>query len=168
MLTGEVDGPPVERAIGIEIGVLGAQVQHFAAAFDDTAPHRVLPQGIAIEGVEQSQQIALMGELEPEAHGAGIKSIVTEIDSEVGRCFALRIEFVTDLLEPDVIAGATNYTYYANANVPAKEFVLPEILEDPAIYPDEATLKRGFPSVIRSQELNRVITREWTRIKTGQ
>lgn len=76
--------------------------------------------------------------------------------------------FLDFLMRPDVIAGATNYTYYANANVPAKEFVLPEILEDPAIYPDEATLKRGFPSVIRSQELNRVITREWTRIKTGQ
>jgi putrescine transport system substrate-binding protein len=76
--------------------------------------------------------------------------------------------FLDYLMRPEVIAGATNYTYYANANVPAKEFVSPEILEDPAIYPDEETLKRGFPSVIRSQELNRVITREWTRIKTGQ
>jgi putrescine transport system substrate-binding protein len=76
--------------------------------------------------------------------------------------------FLDYMMRPEVIAAATNYTYYANANVPAKEFIAAEILEDPAIYPDEATLKRGFPSVIRSQELNRVITREWTRIKTGQ
>lgn len=76
--------------------------------------------------------------------------------------------FLDYMMRPEVIAAATNYTYYANANVPAKEFISPEILEDPAIYPDEEVLKRGFPSVIRSQELNRVITREWTRIKTGQ
>lgn len=76
--------------------------------------------------------------------------------------------FLDYMMRPEVIAAATNYTYYANANVPAEQFVLPEILEDPAIYPDEETLKRGFPSVVRDQDLNRVITREWTRIKTGQ
>jgi putrescine transport system substrate-binding protein len=76
--------------------------------------------------------------------------------------------FLDYMMRPEVIAAATNYTYYANANVPAKQYVLPEILEDPAIYPDEETLKRGFPSVVRDQALSRVITREWTRIKTGQ
>lgn len=76
--------------------------------------------------------------------------------------------FLDYMMRPEVIAAATNFTYYANANVPAKEFVLPEILEDPAIYPTEEIMQRGFPSVIRSQELDRVITREWTRIKTGQ
>ena len=43
-----------------------------------------------------------------------------------------------------------------------------EILEDTAIYPDEETQKRMFPSVVRDENLQRVITREWTRIKTGQ
>lgn len=76
--------------------------------------------------------------------------------------------FLNYMMRPEVIAAATNYTYYANANVPAKEFVNKEILDDPAIYPTAEVLKRGFPSVVRSQELSRVITREWTRIKTGQ
>jgi putrescine transport system substrate-binding protein len=76
--------------------------------------------------------------------------------------------FLNYMLRPDVIAECTNYTYYANGNKAAQPLVLPEILEDPAIYPDEETQKRMFPSVVRDEELQRVITREWTRLKTGQ
>jgi putrescine transport system substrate-binding protein len=76
--------------------------------------------------------------------------------------------FLNYMLRPDVIAACTNYTYYANGNAAAKPLVLPEILEDPAIYPDEETQKRMFPSVVRNEDVQRVITREWTRLKTGQ
>ena len=76
--------------------------------------------------------------------------------------------FLNYMLRPDVIAECTNYTYYANGNQAAKKLVLPEILEDPAIYPDAETQKRMFPSVVRTEEVQRVITREWTRLKTGQ
>jgi putrescine transport system substrate-binding protein len=76
--------------------------------------------------------------------------------------------FLNYMLRPDVIAECTNYTYYANGNQAAKKLVLPEILEDPAIYPDAETQKRMFPSVVRSEDVQRVITREWTRLKTGQ
>lgn len=76
--------------------------------------------------------------------------------------------FLNYMLRPDVIAECTNYTYYANGNKASRSLVLPEILEDPAIYPDEETQKRMFPSVVRDEEVQRVITREWTRLKTGQ
>lgn len=76
--------------------------------------------------------------------------------------------FLNYMLRPDVIAACTNYTYYANGNKAARPLVLPEILEDPAIYPDEETQQRMFPSVVRDEEVQRVITREWTRLKTGQ
>ena len=76
--------------------------------------------------------------------------------------------FLDYMMRPKVIADATNYTNYANANVPAKEFVNKDILEDPAVYPTEEVLKRGYPSVVRDDKLSRVITREWTRIKTGK
>ena len=76
--------------------------------------------------------------------------------------------FLNYMLRPEVIAECTNYTYYANGNQAAKKLVLPEILEDPAIYPDAETQKRMFPSVVRNEEVQRVITREWTRLKTGQ
>lgn len=76
--------------------------------------------------------------------------------------------FLNYMMRPDVIADCTNYTYYANGNLASKKFVNKDILEDPAIYPDAETQKRMFPSVVRNEEMQRVITREWTRLKTGQ
>jgi putrescine transport system substrate-binding protein len=76
--------------------------------------------------------------------------------------------FLNYMLRPDVIAECTNYIYYANGNQASKKLVLPEILEDPAIYPDAETQKRMFPAVVRDEAVQRVITREWTRLKTGQ
>lgn len=76
--------------------------------------------------------------------------------------------FLNYMLRPDVIAACTNYTYYANGNAASRKLILPEILDDPAIYPDAETQKRMFPSVVRDEAVQRVITREWTRLKTGQ
>jgi putrescine transport system substrate-binding protein len=76
--------------------------------------------------------------------------------------------FLNYMLRPEVIAECTNYTYYANSNKASRPLILPEIMDDPAIYPDEETKKRMFPSVVRDEAVQRVITREWTRLKTGQ
>lgn len=76
--------------------------------------------------------------------------------------------FLNYIMRPDVIADATNYIGYANGNLASKPLISPEILNDPAIYPDAETQKRMFPSVVREESVQRVITREWTRLKTGQ
>jgi putrescine transport system substrate-binding protein len=76
--------------------------------------------------------------------------------------------FMNYMLRPDVIADATNYIYYANANLASRPLILPEILQDPGIYPGEDILKHMFPSVDRTEDVQRVITRQWTRLKTGQ
>ena len=76
--------------------------------------------------------------------------------------------FLNYMLRPDVAADATNYIYYANGNLASRPMILPEILEDPAIYPNEEVQQRMFPSVERDETVQRVITREWTRLKTGQ
>ncbi|HEX7100482.1 MAG TPA: spermidine/putrescine ABC transporter substrate-binding protein [Acidimicrobiia bacterium] len=47
--------------------------------------------------------------------------------------------FINFLLDAENGAQLTNWTYYASPNAAAEEFILPEILEDPAIYPDEET-----------------------------
>ena len=75
--------------------------------------------------------------------------------------------FLNYMMRPDVIADATNYIYYANGNLASRPMILPEILEDPAIYPNEEVQKRMFPAVERDEKIQRVITREWTRLKTG-
>lgn len=75
--------------------------------------------------------------------------------------------FINYMLRPEVIGACTNYTYYANANAAAAEFVLPEILEDPAIYPDKETIARMWAPKPFSEEQDRAINRAWQTIKAG-
>lgn len=76
-------------------------------------------------------------------------------------------EFINYLLEPEVIAKATNYVTYANANLASKPFIKPEILDDPNIYPPPAVMKRLFVVTPYDQKTQRLVTRIWQRIKTG-
>ncbi len=48
--------------------------------------------------------------------------------------------FINFMLEPENGATLTNWNYYGSPNAAAEEFILPEILEDPSIYPTEETL----------------------------
>jgi putrescine transport system substrate-binding protein len=78
-------------------------------------------------------------------------------------------KFLDYMMRPEVIAKATNYVAYANANLASQQFVDKEILDNPAIYPDAETLKRLYTvSTVEDPRLQRVITRTWTRAKTGQ
>ncbi len=72
------------------------------------------------------------------------------------------------LMEPKVIADITNYVAYANPNPASKPFVDKEIANDPGIYPDDATMDKLFVFKELPNKLKRMITREWTRIKTGR
>ena len=76
--------------------------------------------------------------------------------------------FLNYMMRPDVIAACTDYIGYANGNEASKKLISPDILADQAIYPNEETQKRMFQSVVRDEAVQRVITREWTRLKTGQ
>jgi putrescine transport system substrate-binding protein len=76
--------------------------------------------------------------------------------------------FIDFLLRPEVIAAATNHVFYPNANLPAAEFVDPDILADPAIYPDAARRERLFAQPVHDARGDRALTRLWTRVRTGQ
>jgi putrescine transport system substrate-binding protein len=75
--------------------------------------------------------------------------------------------FIDFLMQPEVIAACTNFTGYANANVPATAFVDEAIRNDPAIYPDEATKARLFAPEATTEDEDREFTRTWTEIKAG-
>ena len=76
--------------------------------------------------------------------------------------------FINFMERPEVAAANTNFTYYATANMAAMKFVNKDILDDPAIYPDAKIMANGYPNVARDVDVQRVVTREWTRFKTGQ
>ena len=75
--------------------------------------------------------------------------------------------FLEFMLKPEVIASATNYTSYANANLASKPFVDPAILADPAVYPDDETIKRLWAPKALNEEQDRALTRAWSTIKSG-
>jgi putrescine transport system substrate-binding protein len=76
--------------------------------------------------------------------------------------------FLNYMLEPKVIADTTNEIHYGNDNLAANAYVAPEILNNPAIYPTAAMAKRLYPSREVSAATERLRTRSWTRIKTGE
>ena len=77
-------------------------------------------------------------------------------------------EFLNYILRPEVVAKATDYINYANGNLASQEYIDELIINDPAIYPDEATMKNLYTHTADNPKYNRTINRTWTRIKTGQ
>ena len=51
--------------------------------------------------------------------------------------------FINMVLDPFMGAELTHYNYYASPNLASQEFIYPEILEDPAIYPPAEMLEDG-------------------------
>ena len=58
--------------------------------------------------------------------------------------------------------------YFANGVLAAKPLVDKDVLDNKAIYPDEETMKRLFTVTTYDQAVQKVVTREWTRVKTGK
>ncbi|MDD9910490.1 MAG: polyamine ABC transporter substrate-binding protein [Ahrensia sp.] len=77
-------------------------------------------------------------------------------------------EFINYIMRPEVIAKASNYVFYANGNAASKELLDKEVLEDPAIYPDDATLAKTYITTPYNARVQRAVTRAWTKVKTGQ
>ena len=75
--------------------------------------------------------------------------------------------FLNYMLRPEVVAAATNFIGYANANKAATALVDPSISGDPAVYPDAATKERLFTLAPMTPEQEEALTRTWTEIKTG-
>ncbi|WP_244472294.1 MULTISPECIES: polyamine ABC transporter substrate-binding protein [unclassified Methylobacterium] len=76
--------------------------------------------------------------------------------------------FLDYMLRPEVAAANANFVSYASGNLAAKSFVKPEILANPGIYPDEATMARLFTNTAWDDRTQRFVTRAWTRVRTGR
>ena len=77
-------------------------------------------------------------------------------------------KFINYILEPQVVAAITNFVFYANPNLKATEFVNEEVKTNPGIYPPAETIANAFVLSAHSPDYEEVLTRTWTRIKTGQ
>ena len=81
---------------------------------------------------------------------------------------AAAYKFLDYMLRPDVIAKASNFTQYANANLAATPLVEESIRDNPNVYPTPEVSKRLFVTTAKDQTLLRDVTRMWTKVQTGQ
>ncbi|SEP98810.1 polyamine ABC transporter substrate-binding protein [Thalassovita taeanensis] len=75
--------------------------------------------------------------------------------------------FLNFIMDAQNMADASNYVYYANGNKASQALLEEDVIGDPAIYPDEATLDNLFTTTPYDSKVQRVVTRLWTKIKSG-
>jgi putrescine transport system substrate-binding protein len=75
--------------------------------------------------------------------------------------------FLNFIMDAQNMAAASNYVYYANGNEASQEFLIEDVIGDPAIYPDAATLDNLFTTTPFPPTVQRTVTRSWTKIKSG-
>jgi putrescine transport system substrate-binding protein len=78
------------------------------------------------------------------------------------------LRWIDYILRPEIAAKISDAVAYANPNVPATKLVDPELSGDPNIYPPPEVRARLFFDKPVTSEYERLRTRAWTRIKTGQ
>lgn len=76
--------------------------------------------------------------------------------------------FINYLLRPDVAAKNSNLIKYANALRPDIQPLDPSVRNDPGVYPPPEVRARLTPERPRPAEYQRLLTRMWTRFKTGR
>jgi putrescine transport system substrate-binding protein len=76
--------------------------------------------------------------------------------------------FIDYLLRPDVAARNSDLIKYANALSPDIQPLNPSVRNDPGIYPPADVRARLTPERPRPAAFQRLLTRMWTRFKTGR
>jgi putrescine transport system substrate-binding protein len=76
--------------------------------------------------------------------------------------------FINFMLDPKVAAKNSDVIAYANGNLASQKLIDKKVLDDPAVYPDAATMAKLYIVTAREPRAQRLINRIWTKIKTGQ
>jgi len=76
-------------------------------------------------------------------------------------------KFINFMMDPENMAAASNYVYYANGNKASQAYLIEDVIGDTAIYPDEATIKNLYTVSPYDAKTQRVVTRLWTKVKSG-
>jgi putrescine transport system substrate-binding protein len=76
--------------------------------------------------------------------------------------------FINYILQPQVIAKATDYVTYPNAVPASKEFIDPAIRDDPNVYPLPEVIAKAAILTPFDARTQRLATRLWTSVTTGR
>jgi putrescine transport system substrate-binding protein len=75
--------------------------------------------------------------------------------------------FINFMLDPKIAARNSDYVAYANGSKDAQPLMDKDILEDPSVYPKAETFAKLFTTTPNDPKVQRVVTRLWTKIKSG-
>lgn len=75
--------------------------------------------------------------------------------------------FLNFIMDAQNMADASNYVYYANGNLASQPFLEEDVIGDPAIYPTDEALQTLYTTTPYPADVQRTVTRLWTRIKSG-
>lgn len=75
--------------------------------------------------------------------------------------------FLNFIMDAQNMAAASNYVYYANGNKASQEFLEEDVITDPAIYPTPEAMETLYTTTPYPAKVQRIVTRMWTRIKSG-
>jgi putrescine transport system substrate-binding protein len=80
------------------------------------------------------------------------------------------LKYINYMLDPQVAADNANYVHYASPNKVALEkgMIAAEDKSNPAIYPSQDVMAKLVGDKVASPELDKLRTRTWTTVKTGQ
>jgi len=76
--------------------------------------------------------------------------------------------FINYLLKPEVIAQVSDYVGYANPNPKAGDLMDQAVRTDAAVYPPQEVLDKMFVNSELPPKVQRLMTRSWTKVKSGK
>ena len=77
------------------------------------------------------------------------------------------LKFLNFIMDAQNMADASNYVYYANGNLASQPLLEEDVIDDPAIYPTPETVKNLYTTTPYEPKVQRIVTRLWTKIKSG-
>jgi putrescine transport system substrate-binding protein len=75
--------------------------------------------------------------------------------------------FINYMLRPDVSAGVTNTIHFASGNVKAMPLIDKRVRDDPGVYPPPDVKAKLIPALADTPQNARLVTRLWTKFRTG-
>ncbi|MDR6924508.1 polyamine ABC transporter substrate-binding protein [Pseudomonas sp. BE134] len=76
--------------------------------------------------------------------------------------------FINYLLKPEVIAQVSDSVGYANPNPGSDKLMEQSIRTDESVYPPQAVLDKTYVSIELPPNIQRLMTRSWTKVKSGK
>ena len=76
--------------------------------------------------------------------------------------------FINFMMRPEIAARNSNAMAYANGNLESQKLIDKEVLNNPSVYPPPEMLAKLYTVTSNPQDVQRVITRLWTKFRTGK